>query len=393
MTTHGPPPARVFFYVQHLQGLGHLKRAAILARALAADGFDVHLVSGGMPIPGLDTGQATLHQLPALRVGWEGYRTLFDETGNAVDEAWKAARRDHLLALFERLAPDVLITEAFPFGRPQMHFELLPLLDKADQQAPRPLILSSVRDVLHGNWKPDFIDQITTLASTRFDHVLVHGDPDFMPLEESFPPAAQVREKLIYTGLVVQPPETADASPPPSARHGVIVSTGGAAPRDTVLRTAAAARPLSRYRSAPWRLLAGPNIAEADVSAIAAELPDGMTIERHRPDFPELLRQAAVSVSQGGYNTVMDVLQAGTPAVVVPFADGKETEQSVRAAKLAERGLIEVIDEGALSPQALARQIDSAGTRPVTSSPLNMAGASALAGILRKLLSDGTPGD
>ena len=41
---------RVFFYVQHLLGIGHLRRAATLARAMAAGGFDVLLVSGGAPM-------------------------------------------------------------------------------------------------------------------------------------------------------------------------------------------------------------------------------------------------------------------------------------------------------------------------------------------------------
>ncbi len=45
---------KVFFYVQHLLGVGHLKRAATLARALAAGGFEVTLASGGMPVEGID---------------------------------------------------------------------------------------------------------------------------------------------------------------------------------------------------------------------------------------------------------------------------------------------------------------------------------------------------
>ena len=57
--------ARVFFYVQHLLGIGHLRRAAVLARALAAGGFDVLLVSGGAPVR-LDVGRARRHQLPPL---------------------------------------------------------------------------------------------------------------------------------------------------------------------------------------------------------------------------------------------------------------------------------------------------------------------------------------
>ena len=35
---------RVFFYVQHLLGIGHLARASRIAAALAEDGFDVTVV-------------------------------------------------------------------------------------------------------------------------------------------------------------------------------------------------------------------------------------------------------------------------------------------------------------------------------------------------------------
>ena len=40
---------------------------------------------------------------------------------------------------------------------------------------------------------------------------------------------------------------------------------------------------------------------------------------------------AGLSISQSGYNTVCDVLQAGCRAIYVPFAAGGETEQTVRA--------------------------------------------------------------
>ena len=44
---------RVFFYVQHLLGIGHLRRTAIFANAVAARGIDVTLVSGGLAVPNL----------------------------------------------------------------------------------------------------------------------------------------------------------------------------------------------------------------------------------------------------------------------------------------------------------------------------------------------------
>ena len=57
---------RLFLYVQHLLGIGHLMRAVRLARALAAAGAEVDLVSGGEPQPGLDVGGARLVQLPPV---------------------------------------------------------------------------------------------------------------------------------------------------------------------------------------------------------------------------------------------------------------------------------------------------------------------------------------
>jgi len=58
-------------------------------------------------------------------------------------------------------------------------------------------------------------------------------------------------------------------------------------------------------------------------------------VEPPTPDFRMLLTGAAASVSMCGYNTALDVLQAGVPAVLIPFDDGGEVEQGLRADALA----------------------------------------------------------
>jgi len=121
---------RVFFYVQHLLGIGHLRRAAVLARALSAGGFDVLLVSGGAPVA-LDIGGARFHQLPPVRARDEGLRELSRLDGTPLDEAFRAARVRELLGLLATEAPQVVITEQFPFGRTQLRFELVPLIEAA----------------------------------------------------------------------------------------------------------------------------------------------------------------------------------------------------------------------------------------------------------------------
>ena len=63
----------------------------------------------------------------------------------------------------------------------------------------------------------------------------------------------------------------------------------------------------------------------------------------------------------------MDILQARAAAVVVPFAGGAEVEHSLRARLLAAKGWIELVEESALSPVALAQAIDRAAARPALS--------------------------
>ena len=98
-TGRGGMSARVFFHVQHLLGIGHLRRAATLARALAAGGFDVLLVSGGAPIPGLALGAARFHQLPPLRAADETLKDLSRLDGTPLDEAFAGKRAQELLDL------------------------------------------------------------------------------------------------------------------------------------------------------------------------------------------------------------------------------------------------------------------------------------------------------
>jgi predicted glycosyltransferase len=363
----------VLLYVQHLLGIGHLRRAALLAKALNENGISVVLVSGGAAVAGLDIGGAGLVQLPPLRSRDADFSELLDPSGRPIDAAWKAARRDRLLAIFHALQPRALLIEMFPFGRRQMRFELLPLLEAARETTPRPQVFCSLRDVLTQNRRPEKTAWMLDTFARHFDLALVHGDPDFLPLERSFPEAAGIAAKLRYTGYVVD--QAPDSGAGMEGTGEVIVSTGGGAVAGPLIEAALAARALGPLAEAPWRFLIGPNMAEPTFRRLAAEAPTGITVERARPDFRNLLARGRLSISQAGYNTVLEVLSAGIPAVVVPFAAGAETEQSLRARLLAEHGALTVVDEAALTPASLAAGIEAALAR-------GRAGAGAGAGAL-----------
>jgi predicted glycosyltransferase len=337
---------KVFFYVQHLLGIGHLKRAAALRRALEQAGFDVTLASGGAPVPGI-----SVLQLPS--VSSINFKQLLDEKGRPVDEAWKARRRDRLLEAFRENFPRVLVIELFPFGRRQMRFELIPLLEAAIAAPRRPLIACSVRDLLQPN--PAREAETLERFERYFDRLLVHGDPRIASFEQSFGGAARLAGKLHYTGYVVeQAPAAGEAG-----SGEVLVSAGGGAVGRALLETAIRARPLTRLGHCTWRVLAGVNAKDLD-----GLHGDGVIVERSRDDFTLRLRNCVLSVSQAGYNTVVETLQAGARAVLVPYAGGAESEQTSRARLLAGRGLVQMVEENALTPAALAAAIDRAAGAP-----------------------------
>ena len=372
---------RVFFYVQHLLGIGHLARASRIASALSAAKFAVTLVTGGPPVQGFPPAGLAQVPLPPVTALDQAFSGLVDLDGNPVDEAYRERRRAALIAALETCRPDIVIIEAFPFGRRQMRFELMPLIAAVEAMEPKPFLLASVRDIVQERVKPGRHEETAALVAQHFDLVMVHGDPAFAPLELSFPLAGEIEPKIAYTGLVAGP-----AVPPSAERFDVVVSAGGGAAGASL----AAAVPDAARRSGSaqrWLLAAGPNLPDADYSALERAAPANLTVCRFRRDFPNLLAACGVSVSQAGYNTVCDVLVAGCRSVLVPFTAGGETEQAARAWRLEQLGLARVLPEQGLTPALLAEAVDDAlaSGRPQPHA-IDLDGAARTAELLNGLL-------
>lgn len=371
---------RIFFYVQHLLGIGHLARASRIAAALVEDGFDVTVVTGGSPIPGFPGPAVKTVALPPVTTGGQGFSGLVDLQGNPVDDAFKAQRLGILLQAFRDCRPDIVIVEAFPFGRRQMRFELLPLLAAIDAMSRKPLLVTSVRDILQEHAKPGRNEETVDLINRHFDLVMVHGDPTFATLDQTFPLARAIEAKVAYTGLVAAP------SPGPAAHQfDVLISAGGGAAGGDLVRSAVGAARSADSRN--WCLITGPNLPQNEFDAAVREAPLGLSVFRFREDFASLLTGAHLSVSQAGYNTVCDILRAGCRALLIPFAAGGETEQTVRATRLERLGLAKVLTEPDLTPIGLAAAIENASSGPqLRTHGLNLDGARRSAQLLRELL-------
>ncbi|MEE2759962.1 MAG: glycosyltransferase [Pseudomonadota bacterium] len=377
---------KVLFYVQHLLGIGHLKRATTLARAMAGVGLDVTVVSGGGMVPVVDATGIRFVQLPALRASDRTFGLLVDEKDAPASDALKAERRDKLLQCLAEMRPDALILELYPFGRRQLRFEIVPLLEAALVLSPRPRIISSVRDILVEKNRPERDAEIVDVARRDFDQILVHGDPSLIPFDATFPRAEEIKHMVHHTGYVVEHEKITAASGDQGLGE-VVVSSGSSAVGELLLNTALDARPQSVLADQPWRLLAGYSLEAAAFLALQERAPTGVTVERARPDFIELLKNCDLSISQGGYNTVMEVLATGARCIVVPYAGGQETEQTLRARLLEERGLILQIPEENLTVQGLVEKISLIKQSGVPGGPgIDMDGAQNTAKLVARSL-------
>ena len=352
---------RILIGVTHLLGAGHLTRAAALARAFSAAGHDTVLVSGGMPAPLVRVGAARLVQLPPVRIEGFAFGRLIGAEGQDADAPLFEARRRALLDALAEAAPDVVLTELFPFGRRNLAPEFLALVEAARARPERPLILASVRDILVPPDRAAKVAEAHARLTAHYDGVLVHGDPRVAPLDASWPVDDTLATAIRYTGYV----DEGDPAPAPGPRSGVLVAAGSSRAGIGLFETAIAAA--RRRPDLSWRILVGHGVPEAELTCLAEGLPAG-TVMRARPDYRDLLAGAAVSVSQCGYNTAVDLMVTGTPAVLVPFEAGRETEQRLRAERLVGLGRARIVPEAGLTPQALIAAVeDAAGA---TASPL-----------------------
>ncbi len=339
---------RALLYCQHSVGIGHLMRFVRIIDALRHT-FDITLVSGGhWPASLTLPAEVDCVQLPPLRT----HDYALHSDGEALS-AVRLARRRQLLALVRGLRPAVFLIELYPFGRKKFAFELLPALIAARRCAPAPVVLCSLRDILVDTRpdQPRHDARAARLMNRYFDGALVHADPAFMRLEDSFRPREALRVPVWYTGFVAPSPPV---DLPFSARDNtLVVSAGGGRVGAELLSATLAAYHAWQGPRPRLKLIAGPlaDPTVRDALSAAARQQGDIEVLSAVPNLALELSRARYSVSQAGYNTVMDVLVSGVRGLLVPYAEGRENEQLRRAQRLAALGLARhVASEDALTP-------------------------------------------
>jgi predicted glycosyltransferase len=254
----------------------------------------------------------------------------------------------------------VIFIELFPFGRKKFAGELIGMLDAARGQRRPPVVVSSLRDILFGQRRDQarHDERAATQANAHFDAILVHTDPRFARLDESFNPSTPLAIPVHYTGFVL-PNATPIAPHASPARPRVVVSAGGGLYGRPLMDAAIDAYGELAGDGVTVDLVAGPFLPDDAVRELRARVRGrrGLRLRRSVADLCSELAGASASVSQCGYNTALDLLRARVPALVVPFAEGREDEQTRRAERLAAIGALRVLPERRLTGARLAGEI------------------------------------
>lgn len=351
---------RVALYSHDAMGIGHMRRNLLIAQTLIASSSCASslIVAGAreatafaMPA-GVDC--LTLPSMSKSETGHYGTRCLRIPLKGLIDLRARTIR-----AAVEAYEPDAFIVDKVPRG---VGGELEPTL-RALQAAGQTRCVLGLREVLdepaavRREWQQSAGDEA---IQEFYDAIWVYGDPAvYDPVREyGFHP--EIAAKTRYIGYFDQRVrlQWTDTEGDPlralalSPGRLVLCMVGGG--QDGALL----ARAFCRSRLPPDTngvLLTGP-FMPAEVRRELRRHAAGRTNLRvldfvNEPSL--LLRRADRVIAMGGYNTVSEVLSFEKPILLVPRVTPRQ-EQWIRAERLRELGLADVLHPSELTPEALA---------------------------------------
>lgn len=360
----GPP--RVFLYSHDTYGLGHLRRNLAIAEHLLGRpcGFSVRLLTGS-PVIGSWTLPDRLDVTalpPVIKTGVETYAPRNSALPFTLVKAYREA------LIFKTVIdeePDVFLVDHAPAG---MNAELLSTLAFIRKEMPGTQVILGLRDILDS---PETVRRIWAeqgihaLLEQLYDRVLVYGSREIMDVVEGYGIPASIADKLDYCGYIARPPKPAEVRDEDVPL--ILVTAGGG--EDGYFLMDAYLKALGTLPPGSTRTLivTGPLMSEAQRTALEAHAAADRQIEivASTTDLPALLAQADLVVAMGGYNTSVEIVTSGKPAILVPRA-APRAEQRMRAAMLARLGLVWAVEPGPELDTRLARFIVRAlaGDRP-----------------------------
>lgn len=381
---------KIIFYCQYVWGMGHLFRSIEVARALT--GHEVVLVAGGREIDIRLPQHVTLVRLPGFYTD-EQFTTLIPEDPNKEVEDIQRQRKEILFSLCAEHKPDLLVIELYPFGRTLFGFELQPLLDAIRRgRFGKVKVVCSLRDILvEKRDQKAYEARVLNHLSAHFDLLLIHSDPELMPLEETFSRVQDIQIPIFYTGFVAQKVKPGAGKKlrrelAIGAREKLIVASagGGRSGFKLLSNLIEAVGRLPNSKQVRLEMFTGPFRDEREFKKLSAHSNKRIRVRCFTRRFLDYLSAADLSVSLAGYNTCMNLLVTRTPALVYPYL--RQREQPMRVDKIKNYLPMKTLQARDLNPNLLGRHIEQMlqESRFADRVPLNLDGAENTARFLNE---------
>jgi predicted glycosyltransferase len=126
-------------------------------------------------------------------------------------------------------------------------------------------------------------------------------------------------------------------------------------------------------------MFAGPFREPDEFEKLAAKAVSGIRIRYYTKRFLDYLTAADLSVSLAGYNTCMNLIAAGVPALIYPYS--KQQEQPLRVAKIDKLIPMKILRDKDIEPQRISHYIQELlhESRPAEPVTVNLDGAAQTA--------------
>lgn len=365
-----PPgqPHRVALYSHDTQGLGHIRRNIVIASSIvaASPNTDILLLTGNpeatqLPLPP-NTDIITLPTIAKDAAGHYRSRVLNSPLARIVDMRSRVLR-----AAIMAFAPDLLIVDKVPLG---LQKELLPTLRSLRASGADTQIVLGLREILD--------DPVTTVREWEsmrssqaiaefYDAVWVYGDQAvYDPVVEYGLPAA-VADKISYTGYLSHGRDAGiscrktQTAPPPDQPYVLCLVGGGQDGFALADSFVSATMPDGHLGI----VLTGPFMSEPERSQLRTKAAGAGNIQvlDFVSNAEAFTAGARAIISMAGYNSVCELLALDAATLLVPRTTPR-LEQLIRASRLAELGLTDMLLPGDLSAGRIGRWLSKALRTP-----------------------------
>lgn len=325
---------KIIFYYHHFGGLGHGTRIKNMCAVLKKNNpkFDIYIVNSGKPQKelGLEKYGKVLN-LPPLTSN----HGLFGVDLKNIDSSFFLKREYMLLKISQRIKPDIVIFEHFPFGRDYLDKEIIKWILTLKKNNCK--IYSSVRDIITQDINKNRFNKIMDY----FNGIFVHSDEkhSFFPIKFY----QDIKSKMIFTGRIFPVKDFSKVNffdefnfiNLSKVNKKIVISVGGGIDGINIISKIIEIARLPKNINDAFVVFVGLSFSDKKyyemLDKIKNENLNNIFLKKFDLNYLSYLKQSDFVISMAGYNSFNDYLLYKKPTIFVPRKT--DDEQIVRLNK------------------------------------------------------------